>query len=160
MRLSLCFAVLCAAFIPLAAQAAAGDVSVERGRQVSIIGGCNDCHTAGYNESQGQIDPAKALKGTAIGWMGPWGTTYPANIRLKTKDMSEDDFVQYAKTFTARPPMPYYNVHAMDESDLRSLYRYIKSLGDPGEAMPDYVAPGQEPKTPYYVAAPPTMPKQ
>ncbi len=91
--------------------------------------------------------------------MGPWGTTYPANILLKVKDMSEDDFVHFAQTFTARPPMPYYNVHAMDESDLRALYRYIKSLGDPGDPMPDYVPPGEEPKTPYYVAAPPTMPK-
>ena len=159
MRLSLWLAVSCAALISPMAQAVPGDVSIERGRQVSIIGGCNDCHTSGYNESQGKIDPAKALTGTAIGWMGPWGTTYPANIRLKVKDMTEDAFVQYAKTFTARPPMPYYNVQAMDESDLRSLYLYIKSLGAPGEAMPDYVPPGQEPKTPYYVAAPPAMPK-
>ena len=159
MRQSLWLAVACLSAAPLVAQAAPGEVSVERGRQVSIVGGCNDCHTAGYNESAGQIDPAKALRGTAIGWMGPWGTTYPANILLKLKDMSEDDFVQYAKSFTARPPMPFYNVHAMDESDLRSLYLYVKSLGDPGDPMPDYVPPGQEPKTPYYVAAPPTMPK-
>ncbi len=160
MRLSLWLAVACVSAIPLAAHAAPGDISVERGRQVSIVGGCNDCHTAGYNELGGKIDPAKALKGTAIGWMGPWGTTYPVNILLKVKDMSEDDFVQYAKTFTARPPMPFYNVHAMDESDLRSLYLYIKSLGDPGDPAPDYVPPGEEPKTPYTVAAPPTMPKQ
>ena len=159
MRLSLWLGLACLLAMPLTAQAGPGDVSVERGRQVSIVGGCNDCHTAGYNESGGTIDPAKALRGTAIGWMGPWGTTYPANIVLKVKDMSEDDFVHYAKTFTARPPMPFYNVHAMDESDLRSLYVYVKSLGDPGPAMPDYVPPGQEPKTPYYVAAPPMMPK-
>ena len=159
MRLSIWLATSCVAMLPLAASAAPGDITIERGRQVSIIGGCNDCHTSGYNESQGQIDPAKALKGTAIGWQGPWGTTYPANIRLKLKDMSEDEFVHYAQTFTAKPPMPYYNVHAMDESDLRSFYLYVKSLGEPGEAMPEALPPGQEPKTPYYVAAPPTMPK-
>jgi mono/diheme cytochrome c family protein len=159
MRLSLWLAVACLAAIPLATQAAPGDISVERGRQVSIVGGCHDCHTAGYNESGGKIDSDKALKGTAIGWMGPWGTTYPVNILLEVKDMSEDQFVEYARTFTARPPMPFYNVHAMDESDLRSLYLYIKSLGDPGDPMPDYLPPGQEPKTPYYVAAPPMMPK-
>ncbi len=159
MRLTLWVAATGAVVFPLIAQAAPGDVSVDRGKLVSIIGGCNDCHTSGYNESQGQIDPAKALAGTAIGWQGPWGTTYPANIRLKVKDMTEDQFVQYARTFKARPPMPYYNVNAMDESDLRSLYLYIKSLGDPGDPMPDYVPPGEEPKTPYYVAAPPNMPK-
>ncbi len=159
MRLSLWLALACVSAIPLAAQAASGDVSVERGLQVSVTGGCHDCHTAGYNESGGKIDPAKALKGTAIGWLGPWGTTYPANILIKLKPMSQDDFVQYAKSFTARPPMPFYNVHAMDESDLRSFFLYVKSLGDPGDPMPEYVPPGQEPKTPYYVAAPPTMPK-
>ncbi len=139
--------------------AVAGEVSVERGKQVSIVGGCNDCHTAGYNESGGQIDPATALKGTAIGWQGPWGTTYPANIRLVVAGKTEDEFVAYAKTFKARPPMPYYNVHAMDESDIRSLYQYVKSLGAPGDPMPNALPPGVDPKTPFYVAAPPQMPK-
>ena len=55
--------------------------------------------------------------------------------------------------------MPFYNVHAMDESDLRSLYQYIKSLGEPGDPMPDAVPPGGTPKTPYVVIVPPTMPK-
>ncbi len=55
--------------------------------------------------------------------------------------------------------MPYYNVHAMDESDLHALYLHIKSLGDPGEQVPDALPPGEEPKTPYVIAAPPIMPK-
>lgn len=158
-RLSVGLMVIGVALSPLTAAAAPGDVSVERGLQVSIFGGCNDCHTEGYNESAGKIDPAKALRGTAIGWQGPWGTTYPSNIVLKLQDMSEDAFVEYAKSFTALPPMPFYNVHAMDESDLRSFYLYVKSLGEAGQAMPDALPPGVEPKTPYYVAAPPTMPK-
>lgn len=140
--------------------ALAGEVSVARGAQVAITSGCHDCHTNGYAESGGKVDPAAALKGTGLGWQGPWGTTYPANLRLVAKDKgSEDAFVQYAKTFQAKPPMPAFNVHAMDESDIRSLYQYIVSLGEPGDAVPDYVPPGQEPKTPYIVIAPPIMPK-
>jgi hypothetical protein len=54
--------------------------------------------------------------------------------------------------------MPWFNVNAMEESDLRSLYRYIKSLGEPGEQVPEAVGPDQEPKTPYYLLAP-TPPK-
>ena len=143
-----------------AASAIAREVSVARGAQVAITAGCHDCHTNGYAESGGKIDPAAALTGTSLGWQGPWGTTYPANLRLITKDKgSEDAFVQYARTFQAKPPMPFFNVHAMDESDIRSLYQYIVSLGDPGSAVPDYVPPGQEPKTPYIVIAPPIMPK-
>jgi len=144
--------------LPTAAMAAAGDVSVERGAQMAIVGGCHDCHTAGYGESGGKVDPATAMKGVALGWQGPWGTTYPKNLRI-TAQRTEDAFVDYMKTFTALPPMPYYNVHAMDESDLRSLYLYIKSLGEPGEQVPDALPPGQEPATPYVIAAPPIMPK-
>ncbi|OOY05578.1 hypothetical protein [Thioclava sp. F28-4] len=136
----------------------AQEVSVERGKLVSIISGCHDCHTAGYNESGGKIDPEAALKGVPLGWQGPWGTTYAVNLRLEIKDMDEDGFVEYAKTFDAKPPMPFYNVHAMPESDLRSLYQYIKSLGDPGEPMPEALPPGEAPTTPYIVMAPPMMP--
>lgn len=143
--------------MPLAAMAA-GEVSVERGAQVAVFGGCHDCHTAGYNESGGKVDPATALKGIAVGWQGPWGTTYAKNLRL-TAERTEDEFVQYLKEFQTLPPMPYYNVHAMDESDLRSLYLYIKSLGEPGEQVPEALPPGQEPKTPYVIIVPPIMPK-
>lgn len=153
-------AIAMAAVAASASAAVAGEVSVKRGEQVSITAGCHDCHTAGYGESGGKIDPAAALKGTPLGWQGPWGTTYAANLRLTARDKgSEDAFLQYARTFQAKPPMPFYNVHAMDESDIRSLYQYIVSLGEPGDGVPDYVPPGQEPKTPYIVIAPPIMPK-
>lgn len=159
MIMRICGAIVLGAVAVSGTIANAGEVSVARGSQVAITSGCHDCHTAGYAET-GKIDPAAALVGTGLGWQGPWGTTYPANLRLIAKDKgSEDAFLQYAKTFQARPPMPYANVHAMDESDLRSLYQYIVSLGDPGKPSPDYIPPGQEPKTPYIVIAPPIMPK-
>jgi hypothetical protein len=37
-------------------------ISVERGEYISIIGGCHDCHTEGYSEARGKIDPSKAMK--------------------------------------------------------------------------------------------------
>lgn len=159
MRHVIYLAAALAVTVPKIAAANGNDISVARGRQVSIVGGCNDCHTAGYDESGGKIDHSKALAGIPVGWQGPWGTTYAVNIRLYIKDMTEDEFVKFAKSFRAKPPMPYYNVNAMDESDVRSLYRYIKSLGDPGQPMPQALPPGVEPKTPYVVMAPPRMPK-
>jgi mono/diheme cytochrome c family protein len=159
MRLKLVLAGLCVGLAPTAALAASGDESVERGKQVSIVGGCHDCHTSGYNESAGQIDPVTALKGIAVGWQGPWGTTYAVNLRITVSDKTEDEFVKFAKTFEARPPMPWYNVHAMDESDIRSLYQYIKSLGPPGDQVPQALPPGQAPTTPFVVVVPPQMPK-
>ncbi len=135
-----------------------GEVSVARGLQVSIVGGCHDCHTVGYNETNGMIDPNTALKGSPVGFQGPWGTTYPKNIRLLVASVTEDQFVTFAKSFKRLPPMPWYNVHAMDESDLRSLYQYVSSLGAPGDAPPQPLPPGVTPQTPYVVMAPPIVP--
>lgn len=152
------FALLGAGLVSAPLAALAAEPTVEHGEHISIIGGCHDCHTAGYNETAGKIDPATALIGTSVGWNGPWGTTYSANLRLTVRDMSEDEFADFASSFETRPPMPYFNVHALSEHDTRSLYLYIKSLGDPGEPVPEYVPPGETPKTPYIVMAPPTMP--
>ena len=60
----------------------------------------------------------------------------------------------------ALPPMPWYQVQAMSESDLRSLYLYIKSLGASGELPPFYREPGKEPRTPYVTLEPPQSPKK
>ena len=160
MRISLQSLLALCVFGAAGNQAVSAEVSVERGAQVAITAGCHDCHTAGYLESGGKVDPAASMMGTTLGWQGPWGTTYAANLRLTAKDKgSEEGFVQFLKNFQARPPMPYFNVHAMDESDLRSLYQYITSLGETGVPVPEYLPPGQEPKTPYIVIAPPIMPK-
>ena len=90
-----------------------------------------------------------------LGFQGPWGTTYAANLRLVAGRMTEDAFVTYAQTFKARPPMPWFNMRQMTESELRSLHRYIVSLGEPGSPAPAYVPPGGKPSTPYIVMAPP-----
>jgi mono/diheme cytochrome c family protein len=139
---------------------AAGEISIERGLQVSLLAGCHDCHTEGYRASEGQIDSTKAMKGSSIGWQGPWGTTYPPNLRLTAASLSEDDFVSFyrAKTPKMFPPMPWYRLTMISEDDFRSLYRYIKSLGEPGKPVPVFVPPGERVKTPYIVLDPPQQP--
>ena len=138
---------------------AQGTVSPERGLQVSIVGGCHDCHTEGYNEAEGKIDPAKAMLGNHVGFRGPWGTTYASNLRLIASLLRENGFVVAMKHLQTSPPMPWYNVRAMDESDIRSFYRYLKSLGDAGGPVPENIGPDVEPKTPFIRLAPPEMPK-
>lgn len=141
-----------------AASAEDGTASVKAGERLAIIGGCHDCHTVGYGESDGKVDPAAALKGNPVGYQGPWGTTYPANLRIIAGKQSEDEWVKYLKTFKARPPMPWFNVHQFTEAEMRSFYQYIKSLGAPGDPAPEYVPPGGKVTTPFAVLAPPTMP--
>ena len=128
----------------------------DRGRYVVTIGGCNDCHTPGYALSAGKTPEKDWLVGDSLGWRGPWGTTYPANLRLYMQDLSEKEWVQKAKTLETRPPMPWFVLHEMTETDLRAIYRYIRALGPAGSPAPAYVPPNQEPKPPFVLfPAPP-----
>jgi hypothetical protein len=93
-----------------------------------------------------------------IGWRGPWGTIYATNLRLEAFLRDEDGFVEDMKNMRETlPPMPWYNVGRMEEKDIRSFYRYLMSLGEPGNPTP--LASHDEPKTPFIMIAPPTMPK-
>jgi mono/diheme cytochrome c family protein len=122
---------------------------VERGRYLSRIAGCNDCHTPGYLLSEGKVDEKLWLTGDKFGWRGPWGTTYAANLRLFVQGMTEAQWLASARTLKTRPPMPWFTLNTMKEEDLKAIYRFIRYLGPGGEAAPAYVPPDQEPKTPY-----------
>ena len=149
------------AAVATAAQAARPDpaASIERGRYLVHIGGCNDCHTAGYPESAGKVAEADWLTGSAVGFQGPWGTTYPANLRLAVDRMTEAQFVARARS-EMRPPMPWFNLRAMTDGDLRAMYRYVRSLGPKGDPAPSYAAPGAKVATPYIVFVPQNLPQQ
>lgn len=122
---------------------------VERGRYLAKIAGCNDCHTAGYAMSGGKVDEKQWLTGDQLGWRGPWGTTYPTNLRIYMTLISEEQWLKAAKTAQYRPPMPWFALRDMSTQDLRALYRFVRHLGPAGNPAPAFIAPGQEPKGPY-----------
>jgi mono/diheme cytochrome c family protein len=126
-----------------------GPTAIEAGRYLAIIGGCNDCHTDGYLQTEGDVPEELWLTGSPVGWRGPWGTTYPPNLRLTVSELSEDDWVITLQERKALPPMPWMNVNKISEPDARALYQYIQSLGLAGERMPSALPPDQEPTTPY-----------
>ena len=78
-----------------------GGTDVERGRYLAIIGGCNDCHTDGYLQTEGDVPEDQWLFGSPLGWRGPWGTTYPPNLRLSVQVVTEDQWVSLLHTRTA-----------------------------------------------------------
>jgi mono/diheme cytochrome c family protein len=125
----------------------AADPLVERGRYLVRIAGCNDCHTAGYIQKNGAIPEQDWLKGDAVGWRGPWGTTYAINLRLYLEPLSEEQWLTLARHKPSRPPMPWYALRDMSDEDLRALYRFIRHLGPAGSSAPGFVPPGQEPVT-------------
>lgn len=124
--------------------------SVERGRYLTRVIGCNDCHTPMYLPKNGDVPESDWLIGVPVGWMGPWGTTYAANLRKIAAGMSEETWVTYMKNLKSRPPMPFFAVNALNELDSRSLYRFIRSLGDHPQTVPAALPPGKKPSTPYF----------
>ncbi len=139
-------ALLAAAALPALAERPGA--ALESGRYMLKIGGCNDCHTPGYGMSGGKVPDAQWLTGDALGWQGPWGTTYPANLRLYMQGLTEDQWVAKAKSLSTRPPMPWFALRDMTREDLRAIYRYIRHLGPAGKPAPAYVPPGQAANTP------------
>ena len=135
--------------ISQATAAPPGKASVERGRYIAKIAGCNDCHTSGYLMGAGKVPEKEWFTGDSFGWRGDWGTTYAVNLRMYMKDMSEDQWVAKARTLRARPPMPWYVLAELEESDLRSFYRFVKTLGPVGNPAPAYLPPGETPKGPF-----------
>ena len=146
----------------VAAEAVAGGKgadAVARGRYLVTIGGCNDCHTNGYLQNGGNVPESEWLKGTAVGYQGPWGTTYASNLRLVIGKMSEAQWVAHARK-ERLPPMPWFNLARMTDDDLKALYAYVRSLGPAGVVAPAYVAPGGKVNTPYFVFVPVVDQKQ
>jgi mono/diheme cytochrome c family protein len=153
-----------ALFLGAMGQAGAGDApkpsaGVERGRYLVTIGGCNDCHTAGYLQQGGTTPESQWLTGSPVGYQGPWGTTYASNLRLVAGRMTEAEWVAHARK-ERLPPMPWFNVKVMSDTDLKAVYAFIRSLGETGAPAPAYVAPGGKVATPYYVFVPQVDQKQ
>jgi mono/diheme cytochrome c family protein len=122
---------------------------IERGRYLVKIGGCNDCHTIGYAETGGAVPEKEWLTGSPLGWRGPWGTTYPANLRLSLEKLTEAKWIENGHTMQYRPPMPWFALRDMSTEDLRAIYRFVRHLGPAGSPAPAFVPPGQTPKGPF-----------
>jgi mono/diheme cytochrome c family protein len=122
---------------------------VARGRYLVQIAGCNDCHTPGYMQAAGKVDEKLWLTGETLGWRGPWGTSYATNLRLFVGNLSQAQWLQHVGTMRPRPPMPWFNIQAMSETDRKAIYAYLKAMGPAGQPAPAWVPPGKEPPQPY-----------
>jgi hypothetical protein len=121
---------------------------IDRGRYMVRIAGCNDCHTAGYTMTGGKVEESGWLTGDNLGFRGPWGTTYPPNLRLIINSLTEEQWMSLARNLHARPPMPWWILHDMSEKDLKAMYAFVKWLGPAGQPAPRYAPPGENPAGP------------
>lgn len=151
---ALSLAVLAAAAVALAGTAnrkpADHDARLERGRYLSIIAGCNDCHTPGT--FYGRPDFDRKLSGSEVGWAGPWGVTFPRNLTPDVETgigaWSEQQIVTAFRTGTRpdgsviQPPMPWPMYAQMSDADAYALAAYLKSIPPVKHRAPARVAPG------------------
>ena len=132
---------------------------VAAGDYLLRVGSCDDCHTPGWAESGGTLPDSMRLMGAPLGFRGPWGTSYPANLRLSVLGKSAPEWVAAVRTRKGLPPMPWFSLQRMADRDLEAIYAYLTELGPRGEPVPAALPPTVEPTTPYIVFAP-VFPKE
>ena len=127
------------------------DPLVHRGRYLAQVAWCNSCHTEGYAIQTGEVPEDDWLQGSTLGRNGAWGTTYATNLRLYMHDLTEEQWIERARTLKTRPVMPWFALNEMTEEDLRAIYRYIHVLGPGGVPAPAYVPPDVQPTGVYVI---------
>lgn len=158
MRYTLLFGLLLAIMGVAAANAAATSsaASIARGKYLVRFGACNDCHTPGWRESFGKVPVSKWLIGSDVGFRGPWGTIYPANVRQRFTQITENQWLAMVRTREGPPPMIWHDLRVLTLDDQRAIYRFVRSLGSAGTPTLQDVPAQVEPTTPYITTVQPT----
>lgn len=149
-----------------------------RGAYLVEIMGCNDCHSPKVITDQGPApDPKRLLSGhpaeeqladladpsvlkdyaifnmglTAA--VGPWGTTFAANLTPDDTGIGTWTFEQFGKALregkskgldgarSLLPPMPSQNFRNLADEDLRAIWAYLRSLPPVQNVVPNPIPP-------------------
>ena len=134
---------------------------IARGKYLTIVGGCIDCHTPGT--LYGAQDTTRELSGSELGWEGPWGVTYARNLTPdpetglgKYTAQQIVDAIDSGKRLDGSPmmpPMPWPNYSQMSDEDLQAVAAYLVSLPPVKHKVPDRLSPGT--KAPAALTFPP-----
>ncbi|MGB2714677.1 MAG: hypothetical protein WBC51_10890 [Vicinamibacterales bacterium] len=92
---------------------------------------------------------------TNTAFAGPWGVSFSANLTPDPETglgrWTEDMFIATMRTGRHQgkgrpilPPMPYENLAALDDEDIRSLFAYLQSLAPVRNRVPGPVDPPEE----------------
>ena len=136
---------------------------VVRGRYLTTIMSCNDCHTPGY--FYGAPDTLRRLSGSDLGWVGPWGVVHARNLTPdSTTGIGSWTIEQIVTALrSGNTPdgtqlaviMPWQNFASiLDEDDAVAIASYLKSLPPVTHKNLDRIPPGQKP-TGAFIAFPP-----
>jgi len=157
----------------VAAEAISHDSLVKRGAYLVTLMGCNHCHSPKKMGPEGPYpDPDRLLSGypaempgakfdtgTAKNWIlfdrmltsyiGPWGTTYSANITSDSTGIGSWTEQQFFKAIREGkykgldnsrpllPPMPWQDFAKASDDDLRAIFFYLKSTKPVKNVVPE-----------------------
>ena len=134
---------------PACARDHASSRAIRHGEFLVNYGGCQDCHTPGWAQNGGQAPKDVLLTGGGMNFQGPWGTTYPPNLRLYVQKLDVKQWIAKLRNLKARPAMPWWTFRYLSDRDLADMYAYIHALGPAGQPAHDWVPPGQDAPAPY-----------
>lgn len=132
--------------------ATAADPTIERGKYLVTIGGCNDCHTPGH--FFGKPDLSRQLGGSEVGFELPnLGVFYGPNLTMdKDTGIGGWTDAQIAKALTRgirpdgrqlAPIMPWQALAVLTKADVGAIIGYLKSLPPVRNKVPGPFGPLQ-----------------
>jgi len=116
-------------------QHAAAMTPVQRGAYLATVMGCHDCHTPGA--FYGAPDMSRALSGSELGWRGPWGVSYPANLTPDSTGLAswtDEEILMALQNGRSKdgspvaPPMPWPDFAHLTHDDALALVAYLRSI--------------------------------
>jgi hypothetical protein len=153
------------------------DSQVEWGKHLVIVSACHDCHSPKKMTPQGMvIDSSRLLAGHIAGtpqpdvnkkdaqgkglivtndltsWVGPWGTSYTANLTSDAtgignwteaqflKSIREGKYKGMDNTRSLLPPMPWNTYRNASDDDLKAIFAYLKSTAPVHNRVPGPVS--------------------
>ena len=137
---------------------------VVRGRYLTTIMSCNDCHTPGY--FYGAPDTTRLLSGSDLGWVGPWGVVHARNLTPDSATgigtWTSEQIVHALRTGNTpdgsqlAPIMPWMNYSSiLDQDDAMAIAAFLKSLPPVVHKNLDRIPPGKKPTGAFITFPPP-----
>lgn len=129
--------------IVIAGSQPVSQAELDRGRYLVRVGGCNDCHTAGYVADYGGVPEQDWLLGDDTAYVGRWGTRFASNLRLSMLRYNDEQWLGRARLLEDNAVMPNERLRSMSDADLLAILRYVQWLGPRGEPAPQPLPPGE-----------------